>query len=240
LTVAAIGQNQILTKNYVYHLLLVHNLRDHFFFGLIGVFWTLAVEVQLYAMYPIALLLRRRWGTTGALGTSLLIAIVFWVIAGSLMDWSGPLGFVRVNNPLTLWPAWLIGAWLIERHRYGRSGFMRPVVVGICATIALFTASLFKPTFAIATFTLAAIASAALVDRVMATPRQSGRFVSGLAVAGACSYSLYMLHQPLFIWLVKAIGPVPPLEMMLIGLPISLIFAVAVASRPARIQVTVV
>ena len=49
------------------HLLLIHNFNPAWIFALNGVFWSIAVEVQLYLLYPLLWKLRARWGIAGAL-----------------------------------------------------------------------------------------------------------------------------------------------------------------------------
>ena len=49
------------------HLLMLHNLDPHTCYSINGVFWTLAIEEQLYLAYFLLLFLRRRWGWTTTL-----------------------------------------------------------------------------------------------------------------------------------------------------------------------------
>jgi peptidoglycan/LPS O-acetylase OafA/YrhL len=50
------------TKQFVSHLFLFHNFDPAWFFGINPVFWSIAVEVQLYLLYPVLVALAARIG----------------------------------------------------------------------------------------------------------------------------------------------------------------------------------
>jgi peptidoglycan/LPS O-acetylase OafA/YrhL len=61
------------------HLLMLHNLDPKTCYSINGVFWTLAIEEQLYLAYFLLLFLRRRWGWSLAL-TMCLLARLGWMV----------------------------------------------------------------------------------------------------------------------------------------------------------------
>ena len=80
------------------HVLLVHNLDPRSFYGINGAFWSIGVEVQLYAIYPLLLLLVRRIGWNKTL-------LFSWSIGAKLADdylHGRPL--VLAKCPLWVWP----------------------------------------------------------------------------------------------------------------------------------------
>ena len=50
------------TAQFISHLTLLHNFDQRSFFGINAAFWSIAVEVQLYALYPLLLALAARFG----------------------------------------------------------------------------------------------------------------------------------------------------------------------------------
>jgi peptidoglycan/LPS O-acetylase OafA/YrhL len=60
-------------KNIVYHLLLIHNLDSTTIFQYNSSFWSLALEVQLYLLYPLVLILREKIGMKNILWLAFLI-----------------------------------------------------------------------------------------------------------------------------------------------------------------------
>src|SRR6185295_14367033 len=66
MVMAALTSGINLTHFFVYdvvmHLLMLHNLDPHTCYSINGVFWTLAIEEQLYLAYFLLLFLRTRWG----------------------------------------------------------------------------------------------------------------------------------------------------------------------------------
>ncbi len=59
---AGIDVTHFFVYDVVMHLLMLHNLDPHTCYSINGVFWTLAVEEQLYLAYFLLLFLRNRWG----------------------------------------------------------------------------------------------------------------------------------------------------------------------------------
>src|SRR5216110_572605 len=57
-----INVTHFLVYDVVMHLLMLHNLDPHTCYSINGVFWTLAIEEQLYLAYFLLLFLRTRWG----------------------------------------------------------------------------------------------------------------------------------------------------------------------------------
>ena len=104
------------------HVLMVHNLFQHFPFSLgNGVFWTLGLEEQLYALYAVYVVLRRRMSATRLAAVVLVVSLLwrFLVVVPCGTESLGP-------PPLSLgswwtWPfgwwfCWIVGAIAAEAH----------------------------------------------------------------------------------------------------------------------------
>ena len=93
------------------HLPAVHNFHPETLYGVNPSFWTLAVEVQLYALYPVLVWLRRRfdWPTTlGILGAGEFSIRLLPLIAPLGHDVAMPT-FV-LWSPFAFWFSWSLGA----------------------------------------------------------------------------------------------------------------------------------
>jgi peptidoglycan/LPS O-acetylase OafA/YrhL len=178
---------------------LVYNFDDRSFFGISSAFWSIAVEVQLYSLYPILLAMVARCGWRrsliyiGALEIGLrTIASVVLVCTGKSL----PLWFVGL--PFIYWFSWSIGAAVADAHLSGRKvPFTNhsPTAWGAAAIISSFL----KP-LASFSFLFFAILTATAIAKLLS---RRGRVVSfglfsrPLRSAGLWSFSIYLLHQPL-------------------------------------------
>jgi peptidoglycan/LPS O-acetylase OafA/YrhL len=184
---------------FVSHLLMVHNLDSATFFGINSAFWSLAVEVQLYMIYPALLWLVVRLGWTATL-------IMLGAIEGGLrllhgLDVTGLTSLLPdclVNSPLFYWFSWSIGAALADAWEENRlPAFPRPAA-GL-ALVAAVGCDWIKP-LSVFTFPLFALATVLVIGRALqnevVTPRCPW-WLTHLNRAGVYSYSIYLLHQPL-------------------------------------------
>ncbi len=183
------------------HVLMVHNLDPRSFYGINGAFWTLGVEVQLYLIYPLLLLLVRRFGwnqallITGGIEMSLrvlasVIAAPYWVSA----------------SPFSYWLSWSIGAKIADDYLQGRPLLLAkwPLWLWPCLAALAYTV---KPLYFIL-FPCVSLATATAVAHLLShppVPAPLPRFwCHGLRQVGVVSYSIYLLHGPLLAFLAKA------------------------------------
>lgn len=208
------------------HLLAINNLGEATFFGINPSLWSIAVEIQLYAIYPLLLAL------TGRLGWSRGVAVVAGIeigltlartISGEIFGLKFP--FFLGASPFAYWLSWTLGAYLCECFMTGRSSRMFTARFDVVAVAALLL-PLFKPT---APFSFLAFAwlTAIAIERLMTGKwklPEGGVFKVAwlhLGLLGVISYSFYLIHQPILmltrtLWGKLGSGALPhPLVMFL-------------------------
>ena len=187
---------------FVSHVLMVQNLDPRSFYGINGTFWTVAVEVQLYCIYPLLLLFVRRLGWNKAL---LITGVIEMSIRGLSSVANVP--YAISASPFFYWFSWSIGAKLADDYLYGRRLFLAgcPIWVWPCLGAVVYSV---KPLF-VFLFPCVSLSTAAVVAYFMSRPAARmpmPQFLcNALRQTGAISYSIYLLHGPLLAFLPKTI-----------------------------------
>ncbi len=185
------------------HLLLVHNFSEFTLFGINGSFWTIAVEVQLYALYPLLRTMVMRWGWQTTLIAIGMIELGLRLADGAFLTLQNqPLPIWIMNSPVAFWFSWSLGAYaadiLLREQRFNLPNSLFPALAGVVLLADLFkpAASLGFP--AVACFTsFLCIRLAQKQDGTVPPQRHPGRWMRHLQQAGVYSYSIYLLHQPI-------------------------------------------
>ena len=193
--------------DWVLHLLLIHNLYEPTFFGINGSFWSLALEAQLYLVYPVLLLMRGRWG----MGRTTLIIAGLSLVTLLVQQWVGPFGSSFKVSIARLWITWALGAWIAEHYSDGRLLFKRHVLwmVFLILIFPLVVFSFIRPF--LLRYVLVLL-SALLLEYVIwkwrVPPKLKGMWKTVyqmFLLVGVSSYSFYLFHQPflpfIYAWL---------------------------------------
>ncbi|WP_309399381.1 acyltransferase family protein [Cerasicoccus maritimus] len=181
------------------HILAIHNFDSQTIYGINGSFWSIAIEIQLYALYPILLIFAKKPNWKRALWITGALEIALRSIASiyDLLHIKEPL---LLNTPLAYWFSWALGAYLAECYLKNQSSRLLQVRFDLVLIIAL-AVNLFKPTEHF-TFLGFALLTAIAIERLMTEKwqlptnlvfRWSWRHLSFL---GTISYSFYLIHQP--------------------------------------------
>lgn len=195
------------------HLLMVHNFDVQTVYSINPVFWTLAVEEQLYLAYFLLLLIRVRYGWGVTLAVTLAVRVAWFAIGFTLHRVLG-LQIVISESAAANWCIWALGALAVESiigiinlPAWLRSGRTAAAVFGV--TFAVFVADRFtspssplhdvawlvlQPLWGFGAFVLLNWA-VRLEKWWVATERISGSIVQSLAGIGVFSYSLYLVHE---------------------------------------------
>lgn len=195
-----------LVKDFAVHALMLHGLLPAYDYqGGNTVYWTLAREEYLYALYFPLLALRARAGPLRATACVLLIGLLLPPLAAAMptpqaSGWTIALAY-GVGSPrsaVTLWIQWCLGLLAVEQYfgmapapRWSRRLGIVPLwVLAALGTSRLGLAVLVPAAWGMAFFTLLnwAVANEWRL-------RESAAW-NALARIGVFSYSLYLVHLP--------------------------------------------
>ena len=95
------------------HLLLIHNLDSHTCYTINGVFWTLAIEEQLYLAYFLLLFLRVRFGWAVTIAVC-LSARAGWMLLSHIIWLKTGYGLPVPESAAAHWFTWALGAIGVE------------------------------------------------------------------------------------------------------------------------------
>lgn len=195
----ATKSGQITTEvgNVLSHVFLVHNLTSdtNIFYGINSAFWTIAIEMQFYLLYPILLIFHRKIGIRKILLISLVFSLTVRFIVAIASDWGNDPSFESnhiLKFTLVLWFDWILGAYLAEQFYKNKRVFS--VSNGkLCLLIAVFIFSVFfKPLSSVVPFPLASLISAIIIERIVWSSQPLSRLELMIVPLGLCSYSFYL------------------------------------------------
>jgi peptidoglycan/LPS O-acetylase OafA/YrhL len=159
-------------------------------FGSNGALWTLSVEVQFYLVYPLLLAARRRVGMTWLLACVGVVSLVSgWVLE--------PRYIVVFTS---YWFSWVLGAWIAEAKVRGAPARRPLLFVAVALALAGLGCFAFKYSQYVA-FQVWALAFAVYLFQVLDKTVRQSMAVRGLSRLGDFSFSLYVVHLPIFVLL---------------------------------------
>ncbi|MBL9145198.1 MAG: acyltransferase [Verrucomicrobiaceae bacterium] len=170
------------------------------------VLWTVVVEVQFYALYPLFIGLRNRLGIAGF--TLLLVSISMAIKLAGRSWFDAEERWTWHHLFLNLWWVWALGAWLAEVHA-GRSRawlglrWLKNTPVAVAVIIASLVLGMVDGQrwhtlwLVVESYALPVLATG-VVGAMVFSPLGQGR-VPVMEALGRWSYSLYLFH-PLALW----------------------------------------
>jgi peptidoglycan/LPS O-acetylase OafA/YrhL len=163
-------------------------------FGSNGALWTLSLEVQFYAIYPLLFALRRRIGMTSVLA----IVAVINVVSAYVLERHDIQFFT------SYWFSWTLGAWIADTRARSAPHARSPVWLYALAAgfVALGCAAFHFGQYG--AFQLWAIGFAFYLYKALDrgnADRSPGAGVRLLSRFGDFSFSLYLIHLPIFVLL---------------------------------------
>jgi peptidoglycan/LPS O-acetylase OafA/YrhL len=183
------------------HLWLGHNVDPASFSAINGAFWSLAIEAQLYLLYPLLLGFIARLGWQRTMIAVAVVEVSIRGVAGvtQTFGFNSPGGINFSNSPFGYWYSWAMGAYLAE-------AFAKKQPLPFAKYSPVFWLALgigvyfIKPLFPFR-FLLFAVATAVYISgrlsRAAEPTAPPSVLLNPLKKIGLWSYSIYLLHEPL-------------------------------------------
>ena len=249
LFIAGLTTNFQATTFYVWdvllHLLMLHNLDGRTVYSVNGVFWTLAIEEQLYLAYFLLLFLRNRWGWGRTLIVCLGARIVWFIVINTMRNQFN-LNIPVSESAASYWFNWALGAMSVEAM-YGLMklpawsrkmkvagiavagavglSYLLSAIQGRNAVLYSILWLLIHPLWGVAFFVVLNWFIAA--EKAWRINGQTPVLVRYLAVVGVFSYSLYLTHELVALeeYRFAFLGFSPLVTAFLITTPVAVAFA---------------
>ncbi len=199
------------TAKLVSHLLLFYNANGEWVFAVNPSLWSIAVEFQLYALYPVLVTLASRFGWRRALMVVAAIEIglrMTYDVSHTVYD-SGLPRWLS-DSPFFFWFSWSVGAFVADLYLKGKS--LR-VSRRLILTLAILpVACWFLKPLSSMTFPLFALLTASVITSLLENPNRRipipDALLGHLQRVGLWSFSLYLWHQPLLYAIPRIMGRV--------------------------------
>jgi peptidoglycan/LPS O-acetylase OafA/YrhL len=180
------------------HFLLIHNLSVYL--GAVSAsFWTIPVETQLYVLFPVLLILVRRYSFITALWIVGIIQFSLQLGTAIFYNLQHLPPFLISASPFYYWWSWSIGAYLVDAYLKGRPLPFQKVPPWLWFIAAMATSGFPAHEFCFPFFALFTVSIFARILAKNSAGERLSWFGQFLRITGIWSYSIYLIHHPLLV-----------------------------------------
>ncbi len=196
-------------KDIPLHLLMLHNLFSSTVVTINPPFWSLALEFQLYLVFPLLIFMMKRASLPVTLGLALFASAAYQAFVIHKLGHNPSLEhFASRYNALPgrvfEFAAGMAAAYLVARPKQGQARYAVAIIAALFIPVLLMTGDQMNPP--LLRDQLCGLFFASIVVACAAIPAKyfNSQGLQLLTTVGACSYSVYLYHQPIL----QAIGKV--------------------------------
>ena len=221
-------------QNIISHAILCHNFTTDYFFGINPSLWSIAVEMQLYALYPILFLLLKYLGSWDRV---VCFTVILEVVLRAIMAYDSVQGSSSeiqrlVQWPFTYWGSWALGTkvaqdMFMKTSPSTDSNIFDSKWISYFLILSVVLCDWFRPAsyfqflfFAMLAYLwLRRLVWSNALDKT--SQDKASWFYKRMSLMGVVSYSFYLIHQPIldFLWLLPG-HPVYRLSLAVVLLPV--------------------
>lgn len=199
-------------KEALWHIFLLHNYSERYFYGANGPLWSIAVEAQFYILFPLIVLLMKRWGVLPVVVAGIVLGLIY---RSGVYLYFSELTYRQVPKPylqgfwLARIPNFLLGILLAyhwsnlsdEKKLNPARGFLILMVGVVTLVFTWVFIYYFRHASMIIRDLGFALGYVLVVYGALLGAFQSILSTRWLLFSGKISYSLYLTHAPVILFL---------------------------------------